>query len=171
MHPIFRLTSSSDESTLWTMLTHAASLGSGDDAAVREAQSDPYLSLFVRGWATDASDLGVIAETADGEALAAAWIRPLPEDGPFCLGSDQWPELATAVVPAARGLGLGTATMRRLIDAARGKVPGIALSVRAGNSARRFYERLGFVTAGELTNRVGGVSSTMRLDLQRSEPA
>ena len=38
--------------------------------------------------------------------------------------------------------------------------------VRANNPARRLYERVGFVTVAEITNRVGGASFVTTLDLR-----
>jgi hypothetical protein len=38
--------------------------------------------------------------------------------------------------------------------------------VRASNPAQRLYERLGFVTAAKVTNRVGTMSRVMKIDLR-----
>ncbi len=54
---------------------------------------------------------------------------------------------------------------RRLLEAARGRYPALALSVREGNPAVRLYERFGFVEERRVVNRVGGASLVMRLPL------
>jgi ribosomal protein S18 acetylase RimI-like enzyme len=54
-----------------------------------------------------------------------------------------------------------------LLDAARSLYSAIVLSVRADNPARRLYERVGFVAVDEITNRVGGTSLVMKVDLLR----
>ncbi|MGO8994197.1 MAG: GNAT family N-acetyltransferase [Polyangiaceae bacterium] len=76
---------------------------------------------------------------------------------------DETPELAIAVMPDAVGNGHGTRMLERLLQEARGRYPGVSLSVRKENPARRLYARLGFVPVQEVTNRVGGVSETMVL--------
>jgi GNAT superfamily N-acetyltransferase len=64
------------------------------------------------------------------------------------------PELGMALVPAARGRGLGRRMLVVLVEAVRASgAPGVSLSVEDGNDrARALYESLGFLPAG----RVGG---------------
>src|SRR5450432_2529575 len=141
---------------LWEMLTYAASLVPGGAASVPAAQNDAYLSTYLTGWGR-ADDLGVVAHgTAAGAGrLGAAWVR-----SGLILAEPRVPELATAIVPGWRGLGLGAALMRDLFGRATGRFDAIILSVRDQNPALRFYERLGFRREGQLTNRVGASRSS-----------
>ena len=99
-----RSATAEDEAFLWEMLTHAASMpDAGSAAAIASAQSDPNLFGYVRGWGREA-DLGVVAESPDGEALGAAWVRA---GRPGHAGGTPEPadeaELAIATLVAARG--------------------------------------------------------------------
>jgi GNAT superfamily N-acetyltransferase len=57
---------------------------------------------------------------------------------------DETPELTMAVLPFARGQGIGTELLTRLMELARSHYSGISLSVWPENSAYRLYQRLGF---------------------------
>lgn len=159
-----------DERTLWLMLTFAASMGVGGELEVATAKADPYLRCYVDGWGSHAGDLGVIARNVTGQDLGAAWLRSGREGGPLRVGDDRIPELATAVLPRARGRGIGTLMMTRLVQMARGRFPEIVLSVRDSNPAAAFYARLGFRETGRIENRVGGCSLVMKLDLSAAAP-
>jgi len=152
---------------LWEMLTYAASLVPGGAASVPAAQNDAYLSTFVTGWGR-ADDLGVVAHgtAAGARRLGAAWVR-----SGLILAEPRVPELAIAIVPGWRGLGLGAALMRDLFERSTGRFDAITLSVRDQNPALRFYERLGFRRERQLTNRVGGVSFVLRRPLDRGDSA
>jgi ribosomal protein S18 acetylase RimI-like enzyme len=54
-----------------------------------------------------------------------------------------------ALLPAHRGRGYGGALMQDLIDEAHAAGKGVSIHVEKNNPARRLYERLGFVVAGE----------------------
>jgi ribosomal protein S18 acetylase RimI-like enzyme len=157
-----------DEPVLWQMLTFAASMGSGGVEQVAHARSDPYLSTYVSEWGSKRGDVGVVARDRFGEVLGAAWLRLGSAGGQFKLGDQQVPELATAVVPQARGRGVGTVLMRHLIEAARPHFPRMVLSVREENPAVRFYSSLGFQEVSRMKNRVGGDSLVMTLDLDQA---
>jgi ribosomal protein S18 acetylase RimI-like enzyme len=168
-HPLaytIRLATPADESILWDMLFYAANMAADGATSSVAARSHPYLAEFVAGWGRP-GDLGVIAlDSADGSALGTAWLRRLidPEKR-YAAVADDVPELAIAVVPAAIGQGIGGALLGALLNLARGQYTAVALSVRASNPARRLYERHGFVVVDTITNRVGGQSFVMRVEL------
>jgi len=166
-----RRATAADEPFLWKMLAYAASMETAGEAAlnasIATAQADPYLSCYVARWAALRGDLGIIARSGAVD-VGAAWLRLGGAGGQFKLGDESVPELATAVIPAARAAGVGTALMTALIDAARGRYPKLVLSVRAENPALRFYERLGFRESRRMKNRVGGDSLVMLLDLSNT---
>ncbi|MCB1954567.1 MAG: GNAT family N-acetyltransferase [Rhodocyclaceae bacterium] len=155
-----------DEPFLWLMLTYAASMGGGGEEQISVAQADPYLRTYVAEWGSRPGDLGVVARDGDGRNLGAAWLRLGGGGSAFKLSDSTVPELATAVVPDARGTGVGTAMMRRLIADAVPLFGQMVLSVRAENPASRFYQRLGFTETTRMTNRVGGDSLVMALRLR-----
>ncbi len=72
------------------------------------------------------------------------------------------PELAIAVRPEGRGIGVGSALLEALIGlAVRDGLPGLSLSVEKDNPARRLYGHAGFETVEE-----GDTALTMRLRLR-----
>lgn len=155
-----------DGAFLWRMLCYAASMEGGDtEQNIVAAQEDAFLQKYVAGWGK-AGDIGVLAENEEGAALGAAWIRP-GTDAEAEPGhpSATEPELAIAVHPAHRGQGIGMKLLAALAHEATGNYIAIVLSVRASNPAVRLYERAGFLTVGEIVNRVGGRSLVMRLPL------
>lgn len=56
------------------------------------------------------------------------------------------PELSIAVRPDARGCGIGTQLLRRLLQRADESYDRVSLSVSAQNPAVRLYQRLGFAS-------------------------
>jgi ribosomal protein S18 acetylase RimI-like enzyme len=130
-------------------------------------KTNPALYPYVADWRGRAGDLGFVAVTEGGSPAGAAWLRLMPTDWPLyrCVRCDI-PELAIAVLPSYFGRGMGSGLLRVLIEASSALHPAIALSVRDNNPARRLYERFGFHTVANITNRVGGTSVVMKLDLR-----
>ncbi|RDI48882.1 GNAT family N-acetyltransferase [Nocardia mexicana] len=157
-----RPAAAADEPFLWSMLfeaSHAEEQG----MVVDDLRSLPELARYVEKWGGP-DDLGVIGGSERDEPLGAAWIRLFTSDNAaYGFVDEHTPELAIGVAPSARGTGLGTALLTRLLDDARTRYDGVCLSVRETNPARRLYERLGFefVPGSEKTNRVGTTSITM----------
>lgn len=149
-----------DEPILWTMLMHAA-----HDSSVVATQENPALARYVQGWPR-AGDVGVVAEQA-GHGIGAAWLRLSAADAPDNKGygyvDDTIPELALAVVPESRSLGVGSNLLSEIMTLAQKKFPAVSLSVRADNPALALYERVGFtpIPGSEVTNRAGSLSLTM----------
>ena len=154
-----------DEPILWDMLYFAANMAEDGATSSEAARTHPYLAEYVAGWGRP-GDIGLIAASADGQALGAAWARRLggPEKR-YAAVAEGVPELAIAVQPGAVGRGIGGALLGALLEMARGQYPAIALSVRESNPARRLYERHGFVVVDTITNRVGGRSFVMQVEL------
>ena len=136
--------------------------------SLESARVNPILAPYVEGYGRP-GDLGVIAiDAATSTNAGAAWIRTMPAGWPLHRFVDAAiPELAIAVVPAYVGRGAGTRMIAHLMDSAAAIYPAIALSVRSTNPAKALYERMGFATVAEITNRVGGTSFIMRAALAR----
>ncbi len=154
---IVRAATAGDEPFLWRVLALAASMDGGD-ASIAVAKTDPTLAVYLDGY-----DVGFVAER-EGVAVGAAWLRRgEPMKGKVWTPSV--PELVSASVPEVRGEGVGTRLLEAIVDGSRGRFAAVALSVREENPAVRLYERFGFVTERVITNRVGGRSLAMRLEL------
>ena len=78
------------------------------------------VQLYVKAWGRP-GDSAVIA-LLDGFPVGAAWYRLFTSE-PVGYGfiDEHTPELAVAVVPNARGLGVGSALMRALLERAEGR--------------------------------------------------
>ena len=108
------------------------------------------VQLYVKAWGRP-GDTVVIA-LADGFAVGAAWYRLFKAGKPgYGFVDERTPELAIAVVPNARGKGVGSALLDALLDRARaGGYPSISLSVDKQNaSAIHVYEEHGFARVSE----------------------
>lgn len=110
----------------------------------RERVPGSLVSRYVRGWGR-AGDTAVIA-IAGGFPVGAAWYRLFrPEEPGYGFVDAETPELAIAVVPSKRGLGIGDELLQALLAQARDAgYRRLSLSVEPGNPARKLYERHGF---------------------------
>ncbi len=103
------------------------------------------VQLYVKAWGRT-GDTAVIA-LLDGFPVGAAWYRLFTKDAPgYGYVDEQTPELAIAVVPNARGKGVGSALIDSLVERARSdEYEGLSLSVDRRNAAAiALYERHGF---------------------------
>lgn len=167
MTPNLRTAVASDEPFLWEMLYEASHAADDGVASADRLRKIPELARYLEGWGRP-GDAGVVGAAADGGEASggAAWVRLFTAEAPaYGYVADDLPELAIGVAPGMRGAGLGTAILRQLIADIRPQFPGMSLSVRRDNPARRLYERLGFVAVdgSAVTNRVGQLSLTMVL--------
>lgn len=157
-----------DEPFLWKMLFEAAHMAENGATSVRDAQAHPELARYVQGWMRP-GDFGVIAEDRSGTPLGAAWVRLWTEhERGYGYVQDDVPELAIAVEREHRSRGVGRAMLTRLLELMQGEgTPGISLSVRAGSSAQRLYEQMGFVRVPgtDVANRAGSLSFCMMRSL------
>lgn len=112
----------------------------------RSITAEPELARYVQAWGRP-GDFGVLA--VDGnDPVGLAWARLfLAEEPGYGTVDADTPELSIAVVPEARGRGVGTRLMRELLKqlAAHGWRQA-SLSVQSANPAVGLYQRLGFTT-------------------------
>jgi len=161
MHVRLREATSDDTEFLWEMLFFASHADEQPGRTPADLPADPSLAPYVEDWGRP-GDLGVVA-TDDAHPVGAAWVR-LPTAATRATPAyvdDETPELAIAVAPGRAGGGIGGALLGELLAHAQGRYPAIVLTVRAGNPARRLYERHGFVEVGTIENRVGTPSTKM----------
>jgi GNAT superfamily N-acetyltransferase len=139
-----------DVGFLWDMIYEAAEWrpeGSGPKPPREEVLSDPSISHYVEGWGR-AGDAAVVAfHETYGRRIGAAWYRLMsPQDPGYGFVDASTPEVAIAVVPDRRGIGVGRTLLRALLETARSQGFGaLSLSVERGNPAAELYERNGFV--------------------------
>lgn len=161
-----------DEGFLWKMLYEAVHWGPGEAGSKpppEELLADARLRRYVAGWGRP-GDFAVVARDArGGREVGAAWYRTFPEDRPgYGFVDEATPEIALAVDPDRRGVGVGGTLLRAVMDAARaGGFRAVSLSVHKGNHpALRLYEKSGFARL-----RDDGDDWVMRADLSRPKTA
>jgi len=117
----------------------------------RKPDSGPGpVQLYVKAWGRP-GDTAVIA-LVDGFPVGAAWFRLFRETSPgYGFVDEQTPELAVAVVPNARGKGVGSALLAALLERAGADGhKALSLSVDRHNAgAIALYEQFGFVRVAE----------------------
>jgi GNAT superfamily N-acetyltransferase len=116
----------------------------------RERVPGSLVSRYVRGWGRP-GDTAVIA-LVGGFPVGAAWYRLFGAERPgYGFVDERTPELAIAVVPSARGKGVGSALLAALLARAReAGYPSISLSVDRNNAgAIELYQRHGFSRVAE----------------------
>lgn len=158
----FRSAAATDAAFLVGMLALAADWQT--DVTPRSAAAildDPQLARYVADWPRH-GDLGIIATDDTDQPIGAAWCRYFSTAAPgYGFVSPTVPEVALAVLPHARGAGVGEQLLLRLMDTAHAHgVTQLSLSVERANPARRLYARRGFTDVGGT-----GGSVTMVVDL------
>ena len=117
---------------------------------VNALDADIPLTRYVDNWGR-AGDVALIAHET-GNRVGAAWFRVFRTSEPgYGFVDERTPELAIAVVPNARGKGVGAKLLGALLDRARTEgYDTISLSVDRNNAgAIGLYERHGFERVGE----------------------
>jgi len=125
------------------------------------------VALYVKAWGRR-GDTAVIA-IEGGFPVGAAWYRLFGKDKPgYAFVDERTPELAIAVVPNARGKGVGSKLLDALLARAReAGYPTVSLSVdRANAGAIELYERHGFHRVSEDDD---SVTMLARLDPQPTQ--
>ena len=121
------------------------------------------VQLYVKAWGRP-GDTAVIA-LLDGFPVGAAWYRLFrgTKHG-YGFVDEKTPELAIAVVPNARGKGVGSALLDALLDRARSNgYPAVSLSVdKRNSSAIHVYEQHGFARRSENEDSVTMVCELAR---------
>jgi ribosomal protein S18 acetylase RimI-like enzyme len=147
-----------DEQFLWEMLYQALYVPPGGAPFPPEILNEPEIARYVQDWGR-AGDAGFAAiDDATLKPVGAAWIRLFSATNQgYGYVDDQTPELSTALLPAYRHQGIGTALLSHLIADAAATYPALSLSVSSDNPAIRLYQRLGFAVISE-----SGNSLTMR---------
>lgn len=108
-------------------------------------------------------DLCLIACDERARPLGAAWC--LQYQPPLLLDErgEPLPEMALAIIPEARGQGLGGALIQALVEGMRGRASALTLNLHLRNPAARLYIRSGFQVAGA-GRGIYGVAMSRELD-------
>jgi ribosomal protein S18 acetylase RimI-like enzyme len=145
----------SDIPLMYMMLFEAAATNPDIAKLDKEAAlSLPQIRKYVEGWGRDGDECVVASEQA-GKPLGAAWFRLFPAEDPgYGFVAEDVPELTIGVADDARGRGIGSALMKRVIEVAKDEgYKSLSLSVKSDSNAVGLYERFGFKRKGESEQR------------------
>lgn len=100
-------------------------------------------------------DMSLIAVDDRGDNVGAVWT--FCHQPPLLTGTDgsPLPEIAIAVVPGRRGVGIGGVLLDEMFTRATGTFTALSLNVHQRNPARHLYERKGFQLAGQGRGALG----------------
>lgn len=157
-----RVMEKADYACLDEFLYQAIFVPKGAEPPPREIIFEKEIYVYVRDFGSRAGDCGVVAEV-NGQIAGAAWTRIIPAYGHI---DDTTPELAIALLPEFRALGIGSKLIRKLFELLREKgYKQTSLSVQKDNPAVRFYERLGYKIMGEKLDHANHEDYLMIKDL------
>ena len=133
-----------DQEFLYEMLYQSIYQPPGTAKPDRDIIFLPEISKYVAHWGRP-GDFALIALDAQGNQLAAVWLRYFSSDNKgYGYISDDIPEIGIAVDEAQRGKGVGSILLEKLLKRTKQQVPSISLSVQTANPAMRLYEKFGF---------------------------
>lgn len=103
--------------------------------------ASPELQIYVEHFGESKDDLGLVAEVG-GKVIGSVWARIMNDYGHI---DDETPSLAIALYKEYRGLGIGTAMMKEILDLLKSHgYNRVSLSVQKANYAAKLYLKVGF---------------------------
>lgn len=106
----------------------------------------PELQIYISGFGSHKHDRALLAEV-NGKAAGAVWVRIMNDYGHI---DDETPSFAISLYKEYRGMGIGTAMMKKMLailkEAGYEKA---SLSVQKKNYAVKVYQKVGFIIAKE----------------------
>jgi len=134
-----------DSSFLEEMLYTAIYIPKDNPLPPKDIIYNPDLYKYIDNW-DKGEDIGyILIEKSTNTKLGAAWLRTFSSKNKgYGYISEAIPELSIAMLPAYRGLGLGTALINYIIIHLPNQINSISLSVDILNPARKLYRTLNF---------------------------
>ena len=127
-------------------LYEAIFIPEGVNAPPKSIINLPELQVYVSGFGTHKDDKALVAEIG-GTGVGAVWVRIMDDYGHM---DDQTPSFAISLYKEYRGLGIGTAMMRKMLEVLKEcGYEKASLAVQKANYAVRMYEKVGFEIVGE----------------------
>lgn len=127
-------------------LYEAIYIPEGVEAPPKSIINEPELQVYVSDFGEGKADKALLAE-ADGNVAGAVWVRIMKDYGHI---DNQTPSLAISLYKEYRGLGMGTALMRRMLAALKEDgYEKVSLSVQKSNYVVSLYRKVGFTVYRE----------------------
>lgn len=116
------------------------------EAPPREIIYAPELQVYVENFGRQDGDICFVAEAA-GKVVGAVWVRIMDDYGHVEEGV---PSFAISLYREYRGLGIGTAMMKRMIAELKARgYRKTSLAVQKANYAVKMYQNVGFEIVDE----------------------
>ncbi len=101
----------------------------------------PELQVYISEFGTSKHDIAFVADL-DGEIVGAVWVRIMNDYGHI---DNNTPSFAISLYKAYRGIGIGTALMKEMLNTLKMRgYEQASLSVQKENCAVKMYKKLGF---------------------------
>ena len=146
MDYILREMSDHEYSLLSEFIYEAIFIPKGVTAPEKSIINNPDIQVYIAGFGTKKDDCCVVAEVIN-KVVGAAWVRIMNDYGHI---DDETPSLAISLYKEYRGLGLGTALMKKLLTILKNKgYHKTSLAVQKANYAVKMYQNVGYEIVGE----------------------
>ena len=127
-------------------LYEAIFIPEGTDAPPKSIINAPELQVYVSDFGKQKHDRALVAEVRD-KIVGAVWVRIMNDYGHI---DDNTPSFAISLYKDYRGLGIGTAMMRKMLSILKDcGYKQASLAVQKANYAVRMYLKVGFEIVGE----------------------
>ena len=141
-----RLMNNKEMALLDDFLYEAIFIPEGVEAPPREIINAPELQVYVQDFGKQEGDICFVAEV-EKKIVGAVWVRIMDDYGHI---EDGVPSFAISLYKEYRGLGIGTAMMKQMLEEL--KLRGYqktSLAVQKENYAVKMYKNVGFEIVGE----------------------
>ena len=141
MNYTIREIKSTEYSLLNNFLYEAIYVPEGIEPPPKSIINSPELQVYVSDFGTQKHDRALLAEV-NGKVVGAVWVRIMNDYGPI---DDETPSFAISLYKEYRGLGIGTAMMKKMLTTLNNAgYKQASLSVQKANYAAKMYSKLGF---------------------------
>lgn len=135
-----------EEDLLKEFLYEAIFIPDGVAAPSKSIIDQPELQLYIRDFGKKKEDIGFVAEI-ENTPIGAVWVRIMNDYGHI---DDDTPSFAISLYKEYRGLGIGTALMKKMLSILKAQgYKQASLAVQKENYAVKMYQKVGFVIVDE----------------------
>ncbi len=146
MNNKIREITSNEYKVLDDFLYEAIYIPEGVEAPPRDIIETPELQVYVQDFGTQEGDICFVAEV-EGNIVGAVWVRIMDDYGHV---EDGVPSFAISLYKEYRGLGIGTALMKKMLTELKNRgYQKTSLAVQKANYAVKMYQNVGFKIVDE----------------------
>ena len=146
MKYILREIKKSEYSLLNDFLYEAIFIPEGVEPPPKSIIAAPELQIYVDHFGDFKDEYGLVAEI-DDQIIGAVWVRIMNDYGHI---DNETPSFAISLYKEYRGLGIGTALMKEMLDLLKSQgYKRASLSVQKANYAAKMYLDIGFQIVDE----------------------